>query len=83
MYDNYFVTIAIMERKCNRYINIYYDMNFDSSSNQEEVLKIMDEKAEYFLQNYPKVECKSNVIGRGCIRLAQKIVKFHTIFARF
>lgn len=59
IYDNYFVTISVKERKCGVYVNVFYDMVFDSTANEKEILKIMDEKAEYFLQNYPKLECKN------------------------
>nr|MBP3724946.1 hypothetical protein [Campylobacter sp.] len=59
IYDNYYITISVKERKCGVYVNVFYDMVFDGSASKDEMLKIMDERAEYFLQNYPKLKCKN------------------------
>lgn len=57
-YDKFEVNFKIYEIKNCGLVSVFYAVNFDKNTKLEEIKHFINNKKEYFLQNYPKIECK-------------------------
>ena len=60
--DNYYeINFNLIEFKKCGLSQIIYRLKFDKNITESYIQKIFNQQKEYFLQNYPKIECKKNL----------------------